>query len=516
MKKIFFSVFAFITISSFAQPTGGGQDPTEPTVKNIFLTASFWKTGPDVNAVKAEIAKGNSPTEMNDNAFDPVVMALINSAPNESIIYLIEQGGNEINKLTHDSRTYIFWAAYKGNIEVMKYVLSKGAKTDLEDSHGLSPLLFAANAGEKNIEVYELLIANGANPKKELTPDGANALLLSIGSDLALAEYFESKGLKKDSKDINGNNAFDYAARTGNIEIMKKLYAKGIKPTNNAMALAAMGTRRSVNGIEVFKYIESLGIKPSATSNTGANALHYLAYRSNQEELINYFLSKGTDVNQQDKEGNTVFMNAAAFNTNLAIMEKLAATVKDFNLANKSGETALALAVNNNTPEIVKYLLEKGANVNAIDAKGNNLAYNLIASYRTAYRRGSPQNAQGAATQEQDEFDEKLILLKEKGFDVATPQKDGNTLFHLAIAKNSLDLFKKIEPLGADINAVNNDGFTALHKAAMISKNAEILKFLISLGAKKDIKTEFDETAYELAANNEFLSKKNISIDFLK
>lgn len=58
--------------------------------------------------------------------------------------------------------------------------------------------------------------------------------------------------------------------------------------------------------------------------------------------------------------------------------------------------------------------------------------------------------------------------------------------------------------------------YTVLHKAVLVAKNDTVIQYLLSIGAKKDIITNFGETPYQLAKENEFLTKNNVSIDFLK
>lgn len=95
-------------------------------------------------------------------------------------------------------------------------------------------------------------------------------------------------------------------------------------------------------------------------------------------------------------------------------------------------------------------------------------------------------------------------------------QKDGNTLYHLAVGKNDLNLVKKLEGLSININAKNAEGLTALHKAALVAKDDTLLKYIVSLNADKSIKTDFDETVYDIAKENEVLVKNQVNIDFLK
>lgn len=481
--------------------------------KNSLLEQSFWKASPNVAAVQAEIAKGNNPSESNDRAFDPVVYAINNDAPTESIKLLLEQPGNTVNKSTHDNRIYLHWAAYKGNDEIVKYLIAKGADINAEDSHGTTPITFAANAGQSNIAVYDAIFKAGISPKKKYK-DGANLLLLAIASDkdLALTNYFISKGMSLKDVDNEGNTAFNYAARSGNITLLKTLLEKGVQYTDNAIIIAAEGSRRDANTIEVYHYlVNDLKLKPTVISIEGQTVLHSIVRKPKQIEIINYFLTKGVDVNKADKDGNTALMNAATARDTEAL-ELLLAKIKDINALNTKAESALTIAIQSGSVKTAKLLLNKGADVNVVDKDGNNLGFYLIESYKPQ----SGREPEGATTTKEDPFTAKMELLQEKGLNITAAQKDGSTLYHFAVLKNDLSLIQKLGSLNIDINAQNQDGLTALHKAAMVSSDDTLLKYLVSIGAKKEIKTEFDETAYDLAKENETLNKKNVSLEFLK
>lgn len=488
--------------------------------KNTLLEQSFWKTTPDVTAVQAEIAKGNNPSESNDRAFDPLVLAINNDAPNATIKFLLDQPGNNVSKITHDNRIYLHWAATKGNVEIIEYLIAKGSNINMEDSHSTFPITAAASSGQKNTAIYDAFFKVGIDPKKKYQ-DGANLLLLAVAydKDLTLTNYFVSKGMSLKDVDNDGNTVFNYAARTGNITLLKTLLEKGVKYTDNALLFAAQGSRRESNTLETYKYlVEDLKIKPTATNKDGQNVFHSLVTKPKQTEIISYFLSKGTDVNKADNDGNTPLMIAASGRENNGSLEQLLPIIKNINGQNKKGESALTKAIQSGTAEAVTLLLEKGADVKVLDKDGNNLGFYLVDSYRPQMQGmgGMGRGPEGGNTQRQDPFATKAKLLQDKGLNLATPQKSGSTLYHFAVAKNDLALLKKISNLNIDINAKNKDGLTALHKAAMISKDDAIMKYLLSIGANKEIKTDFDETPFALAKENESLSKNKVSIDFLK
>lgn len=479
--------------------------------KNVFHDQNFWRTNPTLATIQAEIQKGNSPSAMSANDFDAVSMAINNNASTEVIKFLFEQEGNSATKTTNHSRTYLHWAAARGNADIVQFLIEKGANVQALDSHFDPPLVFASNFGMTNPAVFEAFEKAGIDLKQRLK-NGATYMMLGAASDEGskLMDFLTTKGLTLNDTDENGATVFDYAARTGNIAHMQALIKKGLKPTNKALLFAAQGTRRASNGIDVYKYlIEKLKLKTSVQDVDGNNMLHLIARKQNQLEIVNYLIAKGLNPNTISKDGNNMLIIAAG-GADSEMVHFLLHKTPNVNIVNNKGESALTSAIASGSIDIAKMLLSHKANVQVRDIKGNNLAFYLIQSHRPA--RTAPGN--NAATT--DVFSEKLNLLKASGLNISAAQKDKNTLYHLAAQKDDLELFKKIAHLGIDINAKNDEEMTVLHKIALTAQNDKILKFLLSKNADKSIETEFGETAYDLAEQNNYLKSAKVDISFLK
>lgn len=269
---------------------------------------------------------------------------------------------------------------------------------------------------------------------------------------------------------------------------------------SNAILTASQGTRGHQNTLETYKFLEEQGLDPTIIDQEGTNALHNIAYDVEDKTIYDYFLGKGVSVSQQDKAGRTPFMNAAHYN-GLEVVELLSASVTDIDITDNEGRTALALAITRNQPDIVDLLLKKGAKADVKDNKGNNLAYYLIQSY-------NPKNPEA--------FEKKLQLLEAKGLSLTSLQHNGNTLCHLAAQENNLALLKRLKSFNIPVNTKNTEGNTALHLAAMSAKDDAILKYLIEQGADKAVLTDFDESVFDLAKENELLQENGIALEFLK
>ncbi|MDQ0248584.1 ankyrin repeat domain-containing protein [Sphingomonas sp. Sphisp140] len=125
---------------------------------------------------------------------------------------------------------------------------------------------------------------------------------------------------------------------------------------------------RETDGSKVNKYLEnkSLRIVNAKDRNTGEGALHIVVKRSDAVYLRVLLQQDDINANLQDGRGNTALLIAAerGWDEGVQILIKYGANV---NLANMSGETPLIRAVQVHDINVVRELLDAGANPDRTD-----------------------------------------------------------------------------------------------------------------------------------------------------
>tara|TARA_B100001248_G_scaffold262669_1_gene260660 strand:- start:62012 stop:63190 length:1179 start_codon:yes stop_codon:yes gene_type:complete len=186
----------------------------------------------------------------------------------------------------------------------------------------------------------------------------------------------------------------------------------------------------------------------------------------------------------------------------------------DYHDPDESNQTLLHMAAYSCYVELVQFLLEQGANVNAenkwgvrpltyaaqhYDEEGEALVDCLLAA-------GANPNAKekdGTALMHTILTDEKLTksflnFLVSKGFDLEIRDNDGWTPLHYAVNSGSRGYVKVLLSAGACIDAHDNEGRTPLHYAAS-NGVLDIAKLLRKRGASLEAKDEKGKTPLMLA-----------------
>jgi uncharacterized protein len=185
---------------------------------------------------------------------------------------------------------------------------------------------------------------------------------------------------------------------------------------------------------------------------------------------ITQLLQSGVDINTQDKNsGTTVLMIASSYYYYDNIVEYLISNGAEVNLKDSEGKTALLWASSNSLPNS-KILVANGAKINEAANDG-----------MTPFLEASLGVSSGKVTIEM------LDLLRKNGANInaALQRKSamGWTALHYAAINGDVELVKYLIKYGANVIKATGDGSTPLY-LAQLGKHEEIIKLLKNAGAK--------------------------------
>ena len=255
-------------------------------------------------------------------------------------------------------------------------------------------------------------------------------------------------------------------------------------------------------------------------------------------KTIQYLISKKINQNIKDKRGYSLIHIAVENNQINSIntlkyfnyidlndlLKKNTKITNDKYIIDASYFSAIDIATVNNNFEIVKLLLDLGANIN-IQMEEKLRSEFLASKYsipkilelylnKNIYLLMNSEDVISLIKYATIGNNIKNInyLVQTLGIDVDT--KDTNTMLHYAISYGSVEALNLLIKLGANINNTNSDFKTPLHYAIENNFNrmVESIKILISSNANVDIKDKDGNTSLHLAVINSYKSKDYINI----
>jgi ankyrin repeat protein len=339
------------------------------------------------------------------------------------IVEMLVKAGANVNAVEKfQNQTALMWAATapKNAGEITKLLLSKGANVKPRSLYidwpnqlsseprgqyrpvgGLTALLYAARNG--CYDCAEALIVAGADVNVP-TPEGVTPLMIAIDNDHNdIAKLFLDRGANPHVADWWGRTALFFI-----IDRKESLGGRGGRGAAAASRGSAVPHMEIINRLlaaDVDVNAELNMRRPSRGGNSGRFADNQLGtgstplYRATEAadmELIRSLLAKGANPNINDM-GFTPFLVAAGVAPgaggggggapNTALLDLMIEHGADVNTqvtgtrtysmrisyqtpADKEGTSALHAAVQAGRTEIVRYLLEKGANPMLVDGNG--------------------------------------------------------------------------------------------------------------------------------------------------
>ena len=236
-----------------------------------------------------------------------------------------------------------------------------------------------------------------------------------------------------------------------------------------------------------------------------------LAAKRGYLEIVDILLAAGADPNAKDQQSQTA-LTYAAMTGHDKVTQRLISAHADIEVVDNDGKTPLIWAIISRNTQTVSLLVEAGANVNQPDIKGASpLIYSLTQSSPDITRKLIDSGAEVDVVLKKSNMNTLILAamqgdtyiiqaLINKGIDVNSTTTAGVTPLLAAIVTNKKAAAKLLLASGARLNDKDKVGRSAIFYSANAKIDPEIAQMLIEKGADINVMDNNGFTPLSLAA----------------
>jgi len=418
-------------------------------------------------------------------------------APDNEAVHSLLKQKVDVNTPQPDGTTALHWAVRHDDLETADLLIRAGANVKAANRFGVIPLALACTNG--NAAMIGKLLTAGADPNAVVSEAGDTALMLAArtGKPDAVAMLLDH-GADVNKANAAGETALMWAAAARNasaVQVLVDHKADVNARTHNAPPAKPLDT--------IF----------SAPYPVGGMTALLFAVRQNTLDSARVLIAGGADVKESAADGTSPVL-VAVLNGHYTLAGFLLEHGADPNAVDGKGRAPLYAAVDMRNLEwstrpappekdalsdldLIKALLAHGANPNARLTKKIPLRGQPSFDGRWANMIGATPFWRAA----QSDDVTLMRLLKENGADPMLATTDHTTPLMVAAGvgwsdgqshgsqKDAPDAINLCLEWGGDVNAANDVGYTALHGAAFRGAN-DVVKLLVVKGARMDAKNQ--------------------------
>ncbi len=390
-------------------------------------------------------------------------------------------GDSDVNVAQVDGMTALHWAVHYDDLATAKALLAAKANPKAENRYGVTPLSLACTNG--NAAMVALLLDAGADANATLRGGETPLMTAARTGKLDVVKLLLAHGADVNAKLENGQTATMWAAAEGHAPVVAELLKAGADfQTPLATGFTPMLFAVRAGHLEVVKVLLKAGVDINAvTSPTktgtkllrrGASALS-LAIENGRYELACDLLDLGADPNDM-RSGYTPL--------------HILSWIRKPDIGEDEGDPIPEDHGTMTSEQLIRKLVAKGANVNArltggpssggrINRKG---ATPLLLAADTADCAFVKLLVELGADPTIANVDNQTPLMAAAGLGTRSAEEEAGT------DDEAIETCAYLLSIGADINAVSNNGDTAMHGAAF-ANFPKTVKFLDAHGAKIEI-----------------------------